>query len=276
MRHLAHSHPRALVLLAGLCAACDEVDQASDSDSEPGHEVGGSPVAGGSGSLLASVATLGDATDPAASEDCEPEAGFCGAGGEIVYDHPLQGVDAIDGLYPFVDFHRTAGGGTYALVEGGKSTAADEYVAFDAAVVELETRAMTQEEIDGAAAAEIEGAQFPLPSKIGKRLALAIEQTAELGGAEEPRALDIVVERPWKGSVNTRLQLAIAQGLIDTRSDREIVRQEIADGLAKETEEAIAPLVAFLHANNVSPEFVGDHISSIRAEIPLTLVEALA
>ena len=80
----------------------------------------------------------------AAAEDagnsCEPsnDAAACAPGQDGYYAHPLQGVEPIDGSFPFLDLHLSPSGKAYALMEGGHGLEDGTYSDFGPRLVEVE------------------------------------------------------------------------------------------------------------------------------------------
>lgn len=213
-----------------------------------------------------------DTEQRAGDEGCDVEAPTCAPDGELAYSHPLQGVEAIEEQYPFVDLKHSGNGQVYALMEGGHGNEDGDYVSFGSGVVELVRREITEDE-----RSEIE-AQIPAEEgeyehhKIGPRLQAQLEDL----DPDEGLPVRILAKRPVSDTAMVRLHRAIAEGRVETVSDSETVRAEIMGEIAAETAEALAPVLATLSDRGITPDHIGDTMTIIDAVLDAGTIDALA
>ena len=216
------------------------------------------------------AATVGD--DPSSCETPD-DADECAAGGAAFYRHPLQNVEPVDGLLPFIDVQRTPDGNVYAMMEAGRGTEDGDYEVLVSGVVELESRPMTAEELLEQQAPVESFVHDKLSPELREAIDLAIDAD-EMAG--EPIDVIVHLDRQLDGTVTTRINRAIAEGLVLTQEDREVVREEIMDDLALDAAERLEPVLAVLEANDVTPHYVASRHPWFAAALPPALVVELS
>jgi len=194
----------------------------------------------------------------------------CEQGGDGFYHHPLQGLQPVEGGYPFLDVRYSPSGKAYALQEGGHGNEEGEYEDLGSGVVELEVRPIDESE---AVAVLPEGVvDNYVHQTIGPELSAWLETAAP----DDTAAIDVLVARPWSETVTLRLHRAIAQGAINTHSEREQVRLDIMADVAEETAGFLAPVIDFLEAQDSEIIRAGVHSTSLQVVAGVSTIESLA
>ena len=156
-------------------------------------------------------------------------------------------------------------------MEGGHETQEGNHVEEGSGVVELDWRPMTDAEV---AAAQAATPDLPVssPAKIGPALEAAIRHASAEGGAAPALPVLIVAARPNHANVALRMKRAVAEGLIPTKADYEIVRTQIMQDVASETAANLAPVLDALAERGVMPDFVGTHSTIVQASLNANVI----
>jgi len=195
----------------------------------------------------------------------------CALGEDAYFNHPLQGVESINGQFPFLDLRESPSGGLYALVEGGRGNEDGSYEDLESGVVELSHYPITEEARLAVDALRPEEEESYAHDKFGSDLRLLLDEV-DSGDLID---VEILAARPWDETVTLRVNRAIAEGRIETHSARENVRRQTLLDVAEETAAFLEPLRSWLDESGATLTFVGEYTTSIHATMPASLVRDL-
>jgi hypothetical protein len=202
--------------------------------------------------LFLPTACLNTALDTEEAQEAPPRAGTAGSAARSadnqiqpqsdqlaeLYHHPLQGLQPIDGAYPFLDLRTSPGGNAYAIGEAAIGTVDGDELELFSGVIELERREMTAQE--RAQLVKPAPPELEQPSRLGPHV-------QELLASRPPTDEVEVQVRAWMQegeTVTLRVNRAIAAGLVSTRADREHARLAAIAEVRSETADAVAPVAA--------------------------------
>lgn len=192
-------------------------------------------VADDAAEAFASHTSAAVVADEDPGEDCVIVGGLCVPPTDRPYEHPLQNLERLpDGSLPYFDTKRSPSGAAYAIGESVNALSETAGETGFSGVVELGVRTMTATERSEKPAREV-----PAPHEVIDAPLRAALDSADAG---ELLPVQIHLPRTRTGTVTQRVNRAIAEGAVDTFSDREAVRQSEMDALAAEVATATRPL----------------------------------